>query len=138
MGQYKVECLSTASFFQASLIFASKWCHTLGMLLLIRKYQTSLEKLAMDQGILKGKYHYTIHLLFDWFGISSLNTDNLCIYLQNRLIPTSQTGGQWYRDTSPFSIPSMNLPLPYFVEPIRKSFIILTRVINHRSKFDNV
>jgi hypothetical protein len=24
--------------------------------------------------------------------------------LQNRLIQTSQTGGQWYSDTSPFSI----------------------------------
>ncbi len=28
-----------------------------------------------------------------------------CFYLQNRLIQTSQTGGQWYSDTSPFSIP---------------------------------
>jgi len=26
-------------------------------------------------------------------------------YLQNRLIQTSKTGGQWYSDTSPFSIP---------------------------------
>jgi hypothetical protein len=25
--------------------------------------------------------------------------------LQNRPIQTSQTGGQWYSDTSPFSIP---------------------------------
>jgi hypothetical protein len=25
--------------------------------------------------------------------------------LQNRLIKISQTGGQWYSDTSPFSIP---------------------------------
>jgi hypothetical protein len=32
-------------------------------------------------------------------------TDNFCSYLQNRLIQTSQTGGQWYSDTSPFSIP---------------------------------
>ncbi len=29
-------------------------------------------------------------------------TDNFCFYLQNRLIQTSQTGGQWYSDTSPF------------------------------------
>jgi hypothetical protein len=28
-----------------------------------------------------------------------------CFYLQNRLIQTSQTGGRWYSDTSPFSIP---------------------------------
>jgi hypothetical protein len=51
------------------------------------------------------KYHCTIDLLFDWFGISSMTTDNFCYYLQNRLIQTSQTGGQWYSNTSPFSIP---------------------------------
>jgi hypothetical protein len=33
-----------------------------------------------------------------------MTTDNFCFYLQNRLIQTSQTGGQWYSDTSPFSI----------------------------------
>ncbi len=30
-----------------------------------------------------------------------------CFYLQNRLIQTSQTGGQWYSDPSPFSIPCL-------------------------------
>jgi hypothetical protein len=49
--------------------------------------------------------HCTIDLLFDWFGISCMTTDKFCFHLQNRLIQTSQTGGQWYRDTSPFSIP---------------------------------
>jgi hypothetical protein len=34
-----------------------------------------------------------------------MSTDNFCFYLQNRPIQTSQTGGQWYSDTSPFSIP---------------------------------
>jgi hypothetical protein len=29
-----------------------------------------------------------------------MTTDNFCFYLQNRLIQTSQTGGQWYSDTS--------------------------------------
>ncbi len=43
--------------------------------------------------------------LFDSLGISCMTTDNFCFYLQNRLIQTSQTGGQWYSDTSPFSIP---------------------------------
>jgi hypothetical protein len=33
-----------------------------------------------------------------------MTSDNFCFYLQNRLIQTSQTGGQWYSDTSPFSI----------------------------------
>jgi hypothetical protein len=36
-----------------------------------------------------------------------MTTDNFCFYLQNRLIQTSQTGGQWYSDTSPFSLPWM-------------------------------
>ncbi len=34
-----------------------------------------------------------------------MTTDNFCFYLQNRLIQTSQTGGQWYSNSSPFSIP---------------------------------
>jgi hypothetical protein len=36
-----------------------------------------------------------------------MTTDNFYFYLQNRLIQTSQTGGQRYSDTSPFSIPWM-------------------------------
>ena len=34
-----------------------------------------------------------------------MTTDNFSFYLQNRRIQTSQTGGQRYSDTSPFSIP---------------------------------
>jgi hypothetical protein len=34
-----------------------------------------------------------------------MTTDNFGFYLKNRLFQTSQTGGQWYSDTSPFSIP---------------------------------
>jgi hypothetical protein len=29
-----------------------------------------------------------------------MTTDNFCFYLQNRLVQTSQTGGQQYSDTS--------------------------------------
>jgi len=44
-----------------------------------------------------------------------MTTDNVCFYLQNRLIQTSQTEGQWYSDTSPFSITWFNvLFLPKF------------------------
>jgi hypothetical protein len=57
----------------------------------------------------RGKYHCTIDLLFDWFGISCMTTDTFSFYLLNRLIQTSQTGGQWYSDASPFSIPCQNL-----------------------------
>jgi hypothetical protein len=38
-----------------------------------------------------------------------MTTDNFCFHLQNKLIQTSQTGGQWYSDTTPFSIPCSNL-----------------------------
>jgi hypothetical protein len=53
---------------------------------------------------LKGKYHCTIDLLIDWFGIGCVTTDNFCFYLQNRLIQTSQTGGQWYSGTLWYSL----------------------------------
>ncbi len=59
---------------------------------------------------LRGKYHCTIDLLFDWFGISCMPTDYFCFYLQNRLIQTSQTGGKLYSDTSPFRIPWERYP----------------------------
>jgi hypothetical protein len=39
-----------------------------------------------------------------------MTTDNFCFNLQDRLIQTSQTGGQWYSDTSPFSIPWTDYP----------------------------
>jgi hypothetical protein len=42
-----------------------------------------------------------------------MTTDNLCFYLKNKLIQTSQTGGQWYSDTSPFSIHCRNKALAY-------------------------
>jgi len=38
-----------------------------------------------------------------------MTTDNFGFYFQNRLIQTSQTGGQQYSDTSPFSIPWSSL-----------------------------
>jgi hypothetical protein len=61
--------------------------------------------MRLDSEYYSGKYHCTIDLLFDWLGISCMTTYNFCFYWQNRLIQTSQTGGQWYSDTFPFSIP---------------------------------
>ncbi len=56
------------------------------------------------QGILKGKYHCTVDLLFDCFELVCFanKTKNQLSY---RWIQTSQTGGQWYNETFPFSIP---------------------------------
>ncbi len=57
-----------------------------------------------NQGIQKGEVSLYCLPPFDWFGISCMTTDNFCFYLQNRLVQTSNTGGQRYTDTSPFSI----------------------------------
>ncbi len=57
------------------------------------------------QGILKGEYHYTIDLLFDWFGLVCFANKNKNCQLSCSWLQTSQTGVQWYNDTSPFSIP---------------------------------
>ncbi len=70
---------------------------------------TLLCYLSLTREYLRGKYHCTVDLLFDWFGISCVITDNFCFYLQNRLIQTGETGGQQYSDTSPFSIPCSDL-----------------------------
>ncbi len=37
-----------------------------------------------------------------------MTTDNFCFYLQNTN-PIQAKGGQWYRDTSPFSIPCLGI-----------------------------
>jgi hypothetical protein len=58
------------------------------------------------------EYHCTVDLLFDWFGISCMTTDNFCFYVQNRPIQTIQIGGQWYNDTFPFSIPCLFQKIP--------------------------
>jgi hypothetical protein len=63
------------------------------------------------KGILKGKYHCTVGLRFDWFGMSYMTSDNFCFYLQNRLIQTSQTGGQWYSDTLYYSLVCLSIRL---------------------------
>jgi len=53
----------------------------------------------------------------------SMTTDNFCFYLQNRLIQTSQTGGQQYSATSPFSIPCMYTYILHFHELYINTYI---------------
>ncbi len=61
-----------------------------------------------------------------------MTTDNFCFYLQNRLIQTSQTGGQWFSDTSPFSIHCSNIRLE---RPARdKHSSLLRTFINYGCK----
>ncbi len=54
---------------------------------------------------LRGKYHCTIDLLFDWFGLVCFENKNKNYQLSYSWFQTSQTGGRRYSDTSPFSIP---------------------------------
>ncbi len=59
-----------------------------------------------------------------------MKTDNFVFYMPNRLIQTSQTGGQPYSDTSPFSIPWLRVD---FV-PVVINKCCLSRVINYCGK----
>jgi hypothetical protein len=38
------------------------------------------------------KWGSTVDLLFDWFGISCMTTDNLCFYLQNKPVKQEVKG----------------------------------------------
>ncbi len=49
-------------------------------------------------------YHCTIDLLFDLFGLVRFENKNNSCQLSDSWFQTSQTGGQLYSDTSPFSI----------------------------------
>jgi hypothetical protein len=53
----------------------------------------------------RGKYPCTFDLLFDWFGFVCFANRNKNYQKSYSRFQTSQTGGQWYSDTSPFSIP---------------------------------
>jgi hypothetical protein len=41
-----------------------------------------------------------------------MTTNNFCFYLKNRLIQTSQTGGQQYSDTSTLEFPVSGKSIP--------------------------
>jgi hypothetical protein len=58
-----------------------------------------------------------------------MTTDNFCFYLQNRQIQTRQTGGQWYSDTFPFSIPWFDPDMPLKPNPnLRVRLGVLVRI----------
>jgi hypothetical protein len=65
----------------------------------------AVRPIILKAGNTKGGSITTVDLIFDWFGISCMTTDNFHFYLQTRLIQTGQTGGQLYSDTSPFNAP---------------------------------
>jgi hypothetical protein len=83
----------------------SKAWHSLTRLVLTRLCFAQFWWYMLGQGILKEEVSLYSWPPVYWFGISCMATVNFCFYLQNRLFQTSKTGGQWYIDTSPFSIP---------------------------------
>jgi hypothetical protein len=52
-----------------------------------------------------GTSHSTLDLLFDWFGLVCFESKNKNSQQSYSRFQASQTGGQWYSYTSPFSIP---------------------------------
>jgi hypothetical protein len=55
-----------------------------------------------NQGILKGKYHCTVDLLFDWLGISCMTTDN---FFAKQTSPNQSNRRSTIQIYFPFSIP---------------------------------
>ncbi len=66
---------------------------------------TNLLHYASYREYQRGKYHCTIDLLFDWFGLVCFANKNKNCQLSYSKFQTCQTGGQWYSDTSSFRIP---------------------------------
>jgi hypothetical protein len=64
-----------------------------------------LSDTLLMESLKPGKYHCAIDLMFDWFGLACFANKNKKCQLQNSWFQTSQTGGPWYSDTSPFGIP---------------------------------
>ena len=42
---------------------------------------TGTALIGQNQGMLKGKYHCTVDLLFDWLGMSCMTTDNFFVFI---------------------------------------------------------
>jgi len=55
-----------------------------------------------------------------------MTTDNFCFYLQNSLIQTCQTGGQWYINTRPLVFPALAHGVRYIRYGDENVFITLT------------
>jgi hypothetical protein len=75
-------------------------------------FTKDINQFVRSREYLRGKYHCTIDLLFDWFGLTCFANKNKNCHLSYSCFETSQTGVQWYSDSSPFSIPWLD-PIIY-------------------------
>jgi hypothetical protein len=69
--------------------------------------------------------HCTIDLLFVWFGLVCFANQNKNCQLSYSWFKTSQTGGQRYSDTYPFSIPCLQVSLSLSLNPQYLFYAIL-------------
>jgi len=94
------------------------------------------KKRNFEQGILKGEVslYYWLPVWLVW---NRMRTEIFCFYLQNRLIQTSQTGGQWYSDTSSFSILCFESLTSFFAWSLIKCLILNLKNI-WKAKIDPV
>jgi len=82
-----------------------------GIIYLRRKRSQSV--IGLYREYQRGKYHRTIDLLFDWFGLVCFATKNKNCHLSYSWFQTSKTGGEWYSDTSSFKFPGLYLCIPF-------------------------
>ncbi len=82
-----------------------------GQVMVVRRFANTNQSpnLYDSREYLRGKYHCTIDILFDWFGLVCFANKNKKCQLSYSWFQTSQKGGQQYSDTSPFSIPWLQL-----------------------------
>jgi hypothetical protein len=83
-----------------------------------------------NQGLLKGTYHCTIDLLFDWFGICCMTTDEVLFLFGKQTNPNLSNRSstvQWY---FPLSIPWSNFILWPMHRYLKKSRLL--KFVMHR------
>ncbi len=68
------------------------------------QFLPSGDSVGTSRQYLRGKYHFTIDL-FNYFWLVCFANKNKNCQLLYSWFQTGQIGGQWYSDTSPFSIP---------------------------------
>jgi len=83
------------------------------------KWHTTLSIEHSTRENKKRKYHCTVGLLFDWFGLDCFAKKNS--QLSYSWYQTSQTGGQRYNDTSPIIPPWFNI-IPLNIMSLNMTF----------------
>jgi hypothetical protein len=76
-----------------------------GQLFYLWLFNQTRYNVCFDREYLRGKYHCTVDLLFDWFGLVCFENKKQKLSVVIQLLPNQSRGGQQYSDTSFFSYP---------------------------------